>query len=186
MVEKAIAAISLLCICSTLGETEIWEKDMTNEVYIEASVEGLEAVHLECFEDKMRVKVDLEEKGFDGVVYTRGSFKMGKAPCFYDAQGHDGEELSLEWTFDQCKTEARSNNKKSNEIVVQQNDMLIFPGDMAFELICKGQEATIGLADPDPGAKPLPKSRRKPVTGQNGKVTFRPSSSSKKGTKVEL
>ena len=34
-------------------------------------------------------------------------------------------------------------------------------------------QATIGLADPDPGAKRLPKSKRQPITGENN-VTFKP------------
>lgn len=64
-------------------------------------------------------------------------------------------------------------------IIVQQDDFLIFPGDMAFEVICKDSqevtlEATIELADPDPGAKKLPESKRKSVSNQSGKVTFLP------------
>ena len=128
-------------------------------------------VHLECFEDKMKVKIDLEEVGFDGVIYTRGSYKMGKRPCFYDAQGFVNEDLNLEWSFDQCKT-TKKGDKRINVIIVQQDDLLIFPGDMGFELICEGQKSTIGLADPDPGAKPLSKKRKRPVTGTNGFVTF--------------
>ena len=162
--------ISLL-VLQIRGE-ELWKKDMTDEVYIEASVEGLKELHLECTKTQMKVKIELGDhvEGFDGVVYTRGSYQMGKRPCFYDAQGHDDEELSLQWTFNQCKTK-KEDQKKSNVIIIQQDDMLIYPGDMAFELICEGDLATIGIADPDPGAKPLPDSRRRPVTGIN-KVTF--------------
>ena len=151
---------------------ELWQKDMTDEIYIESSVEGLKELHLECTKTQMKVKIELADhvEGFDGVVYTRGSYQMGKRPCFYDAQGHDDEKLSLSWTFNQCKTK-KDEDKKSNVIIIQQDDMLIYPGDMAFELICEGDQATIGIADPDPGAKPLPDSRRRPISGTN-KVTF--------------
>ena len=71
----------------TISKAELWEKELGQEVYIEASVEGLEAVHLECFDRGMKVKIELEDAGFDGVIYTRGSYKMGKRPCFYDALG---------------------------------------------------------------------------------------------------
>ena len=156
----------------TLIKAELWEKDMTEEVYIAASVEGLKELQLECTKTQMKVKIELEDhvEGFDGVVYTRGSYKMGKPPCYYDAQGYPDEKLNLSWTYDQCKTKSED-SKKSNVIIIQQDDMLIFPGDMAFELICDGDQATIGIADPDPGAKPLPDEKRKPVTGTN-KVTF--------------
>lgn len=87
------------------SRSELWEKELGQEVYIEASVEGLKAVHLECSKDSMKVKIDLEESGFDGVVYTRGSYQMGKAPCFYDAQGSDNEELTLQWKYKDCKVE---------------------------------------------------------------------------------
>ena len=120
------------------SKAEIWEKDYSKEVYIEASVEGLKGLHLECSKDKMKVTIDLEDwvEGFDGVVYTRGSYQMGKRPCFYDAKGYANEELSLEWSFDECKTEKKKDGKQmTNVIIVQQDDMLIFPGDMAFELI---------------------------------------------------
>lgn len=157
------------------ANAELWEKDLGKEVYIEASVEGLKEIHLQCTEDRMKVKIDLEEEGFDGVIYTRGSYQMGKRPCFYDAQGRRKEELSLEWSFNECKTE-----NKTNVIIIQQDDLLIFPGDMAFELSCQLDKedflvgATIGLADPDPGAKRLPESKRKAVSDASGKVTFNP------------
>ena len=83
--------------------------------------------------------------------------------------------MSLEWNFDECKTEKKKKDESHiNTIIIQQDDYLIFPGDMAFELVCKGDQAIIGLADPDPGAKRLQRDKRKPVTGQNRKVTFRP------------
>ena len=60
-----------------LLSAEIWEKDATEDVYIEASRDGFDRVHLECLEDFMRVRVDFDET-FDGVFYTRGSYRY----CF--------------------------------------------------------------------------------------------------------
>ena len=167
-----------LILTIILSKAEIWQGEFGKDVYIAATTEGLEAIHLKCYEDKMEVKIELEQPRFDGIIYTRGSYKMGKGPCFYDAQGLENEDLNLAWSFNECKTEKRAsgggkNNKYSNEIIVQFEKMLIFPGDMGFEVICEGQKATIGLADPDPGAKPLPKKRRRPVTSDTGFVTFK-------------
>ena len=174
----------------TMISAEIWQGEFGKDVYIEATTEGLEAVHLKCYEDKMEVMIELEQPRFDGLIYTRGSYKMGKRPCFYDAQGLEKEDLNLAWSFNECKTEKRAsvsgNNKYSNEIIVQFEKMLIFPGDMGFEVICEGQKATIGLADPDPGAKPLPKKRRRPVTSDTGFVTFKAKPEPKIETKQEL
>ena len=49
--------ISLL-VLQIRGE-ELWKKDMTDEVYIEASVEGLKELHLECTKTQMKVKIEL-------------------------------------------------------------------------------------------------------------------------------
>ena len=52
---------------------EVWEKDMSNEVYIEASSEGFVSVQLTCGKKRMVVEIEMEED-FDGAIYTRGSF----------------------------------------------------------------------------------------------------------------
>merc|ERR1711971_699363 len=194
----------LLIICGLLvviwpskaEKDKLWEKDMSQEVYIEASVEGLKGLHFQCFKDKMKVTVELADhvEDYDGVVYTRGSYSMGKGPCFYDAKGTPNEELSLEWSFDECKTKKRKDGKlMSNVVIVQQDDMLIYPGDMAFEVICETEsqldelivQATIGLEDPDPGAKRLPLSKRQPVTAEKT-VTFIPKEEEEIAEKDEL
>ena len=122
----------LFCVffASAGSKAELWKQEVGQEVYLEASVDGLKAVHLECWKDKMEVSIDLEDEGFDGVVYTRGSYQMGKRPCFYDAQGHANEELRLQWTFDECKTSYFENGSdlKFNTVIVQQDDLLMFPG----------------------------------------------------------
>ncbi len=60
----------------------------------------------------------------------------------------------------------------------QNDDFLIFPGDLAFEIGCnfEGQVpvASIGLADPDPAAKELPKHRKSTVFSETGFVRFFP------------
>lgn len=57
---------------------------------------------------------------------------------------------------------------------MQNDDFLIFPGDLAFEIGCnfEGQVpvASIGLADPDPSAKELPKHRKSTVISETGFV----------------
>lgn len=65
---------------------EVWEKDMSNEVYIEASSEGFVSVQLTCGKKRMVVEVEMEED-FDGVIYTRGSFmsKCGKNYTLHDS-----------------------------------------------------------------------------------------------------
>ena len=131
--------IFTFCLLLGTSKTELWEKELGKEVYIEASEDGLKAVHLECSQNQMKVKVELDQL-FDGVIYTRGSYKMGKKPCFLDAQGLENEDFSLEWNFDECKTQKKKKDESyNNVIIVQFEKMLIFPGDMAFELICKGK-----------------------------------------------
>ena len=64
---------------------------------------------------------------------------------------------------------------------MQHDDWLIFPGDTAFEISCNANSeeapgeylASIGLADPDPGAKELPKHRKSTVSAKNS-VEFTP------------
>ena len=63
----------LLVLLARLACGEVWEKDMSNEVYIEASSEGFVSVQLTCGKKRMVVEVEMEED-FDGVIYTRGSF----------------------------------------------------------------------------------------------------------------
>lgn len=67
------------------------------------------------------------------------------------------------------------------QVIVQHDDWLIFPGDTAFDISCNANAedspgkimASIGLADPDPGAKELPKHRKSTVTAANS-VEFTP------------
>lgn len=57
----------------SMARAETWEKDMSDEIYIEASHEGFESINLSCGNKRMVVEVKMEED-FDGIIYTRGSF----------------------------------------------------------------------------------------------------------------
>ncbi len=159
-------------------DTEIWEQDMSQDVYIEGTGEGFQNVLLNCHDESMEVIVHMDEK-FDGIFYTRGSYQMGKLPCFFDATGNT--EISLNIPYDDCKTVKKDDGSYVNTVIVQHDDLLIFPGDTAFEIACnkssqaveKKVYATIGLADPDPAAKELPKHRKSTVKGEES-VTFTP------------
>ncbi len=65
-------------------------------------------------------------------------------------------------------------------MIVQYDDWLIFPGDNAFEVSCSKKEggdsyvASIGIADPDPSAKELPKHRKSTVTSEGDTAEFTP------------
>ena len=132
----------------------------------------------------MIVEVLMEEP-FEGIFYTRGSYKSGKPPCYFDATGD--ESAKLEIPLDKCKNKRdKEGSGVSNTVIVQHDDYLIYPGDTAFEIACDGARASIGLADPDPSATEMPKHRKSTVTSEEGEVTFtpddiRPRKSKKKG-----
>ena len=66
--------------------------------------------------------------------------------------------------------------------MVQHDDWLIFPGDLAFTLQCRRDKDTgksvarIDLSDPDPSSagKELPKHKRSTVESKSGQVSFTP------------
>ena len=63
--------VSLVSESLVMGD--LWEKDMSDEIYIEASNEGFTNINLSCGNKRMVVEVKMEED-FDGIIYTRGSF----------------------------------------------------------------------------------------------------------------
>lgn len=158
--------------------SETWEKDMSEEIYIEASSEGFTEVRLTCGKKRMVVEVFMEED-FDGVIYTRGSFMSKPKDCYYDAEG--GTDHKLKIPFDKCGLKEDEEGFISQVIVVQHDDWLIFPGDLAFSLHCRPRGeagasavARIGLSDPDPSSagKSLPKHKRSVVESDQGTVVF--------------
>ena len=175
MVKYILCLLSLVLVVSA----ETWEKDMSEEIYIEASSEGFTEVKLTCGAKRMVVEVNMEDD-FDGIIYTRGSFMSKPKGCFYDAE--DGTSHTLKIPFDKCDVKKDEDGFLSQVIVVQHDDWLIFPGDLAFSLHCKRGEAEgssvarIGLSDPDPSSagKNLPKHKRSTVESKSGKVVFTP------------
>ena len=65
--------VLLPLLLAALVGAEVWEKDMSEEVYIEASTEGFTSIQLTCGRKRMVVELEMEGD-FDGVIYTRGSF----------------------------------------------------------------------------------------------------------------
>ena len=112
--------------------------------------------------------------------------------CYYDAEG--GTDHTLKIPYDKCGIKEDSEGFLSQVLVVQHDDWLIFPGDLAFTLQCDhNQVARIGLSDPDPSSagKELPKHKKSTVESQSGSVTFtpediRPRKKKKKTAKTEL
>ena len=116
--------------------------------------------------------------------------------CFYDAE--DDREHTLKIPFDKCGVKEDSEGFLTQTIVVQHDDWLIFPGDLAFTLQCKRvgdtSWARISLSDPDPSSagKELPKHKKSTIESKSGQVVFTPEDvrprkkSKKKSEKEEL
>ena len=74
MINNSVTMKSLIwMLIVSMARAETWEKDMSDEIYIEAIHEGFESVNLSCGNKRMVVEVKMEED-FDGIIYTRGSF----------------------------------------------------------------------------------------------------------------
>jgi len=115
--------LTVLTLVNVNGE--MWEKDMSDEIYIESSFEGFNYVKLACGKKRMIVNVEMEDD-FDGIIYTRGSFMSKPKDCFLDAE--DGKEHSLKIPFEKCGVKLDSNNFYTQELIIQHDDWLIFPG----------------------------------------------------------
>jgi len=137
-----------------------WHQDLTNEINIGVSGSGYSRVILDCDADHMAFIVHLEEE-FQGVIYTRGTFHSKNKPCFTDAT--NGKEFALKFAYKDCGTKYDSDvGAWVNTVVVQHDDELIFPGDLAFSLRCHDQAVVnasmpgilsrISEVDPDPGS----------------------------------
>ena len=128
----------LLILMARLVLAEVWEKDMSNEVYIEASNEGFVSVQLTCGKKRMVVEVEMEED-FDGVMYTRGSFMskyvfsfslleminlLRPKGCFLDAES--GTRQVLKIPFDKCGVKQMVGEEEGwvgHTLVVQHDDL---------------------------------------------------------------
>ncbi|CAG0912983.1 unnamed protein product [Notodromas monacha] len=180
---------------AVFGEKQTWEKDLSSQMKIEVSTDGFDSIRVDCSKDSMEVTVLMEED-FDGVLYTRGNFYDQTDSCFLDASGGRKFELSL--PFRKCAFK-KENETYTATLVVQHDDFLIFPGDLAFELRCdmnpqefvvsgklSGPEevpketstsmpsASIGLANPDPAGASLPKHQKSTISSKDGVAIFTP------------
>ncbi|XP_043225704.1 uncharacterized protein LOC122383407 [Amphibalanus amphitrite] len=162
----------MMMLCRT-ATADIWEKDVGKDIEIGPSAKGWSSVTLTCRSDVLKVRLVFPES-FKGVVYTRGNYGE-ESPCMSDPEGETEVEMTLPNTVCNVIQDEMSRN---TTLVVQHDDFLIFEGDTAFQLGCRVHEdrylASIDLASPDPGAVPLPESRRSTVSSDSGTVTFRP------------
>ena len=87
-------------LCS-VSVGEVWEKDMSEEIYIEASHDGFRSVELSCGKKNMVVEVKMEED-FDGVIYTRGSFMTKYLIIIYYSNVYLTFYLQIKILFSRC------------------------------------------------------------------------------------
>ena len=102
----------------------MWEQDLSNSFNIDASTEGLQKVQLKCGADSMQIELVTKED-FTGVIYTRGSFYKGKAPCFMEGRG--ARSLTMKFPLGQCQT-LQDGDLFSNVVVVQHDPELVTTG----------------------------------------------------------
>ncbi|XP_050711588.1 uncharacterized protein LOC126995752 [Eriocheir sinensis] len=170
--------VGLLALTTSAAE---WKEDLGNHVRIGVRDAGYSRVVLDCEDETMAFVIRLEED-FEGVVYTRGSFHTRRGPCFLDASG--GKEFALKFSYKDCATKYDSQlGAYVNTVVVQHDDDLIFPGDLAFDLRCHDQvtvnaslvgvKSRISLVDPDPASKPTSKEEVA-ATSSSSVVTLMP------------
>jgi hypothetical protein len=75
----------------------------------------------------MEVEI-LMEDSFDGIFYTRGSYKSAKLPCYFDATGDKVAKLQM--PLDGCKNKRNEETGEAkNTVIVQHDDWLIYPGE---------------------------------------------------------
>lgn len=158
-----------------------WKEDLTNYVRIGVRDAGYSKVVLDCEDENMAFVIRME-KDFEGVVYTRGSFHSRQGPCFLDAEG--GTEFVLKFSYKDCSTKYDDKlGAYVNTVVVQHDDDLIFPGDLAFDLRCHDQvtvnaslgvKSKISLVDPDPASKQPSKDEEISATSSSSVVTLMP------------
>lgn len=165
---------------------ELWEREVGSQMTIGPSLRGYNEVNLKCGAEHMSITVKTEND-FDGVLYTRGSYRNKSSPCFMDAV--EGHVFTLKIPFSECNTKHQS-GVFSNILILQYDDDLIMPGDAAFIVECDfstDHEMTlnadlylnqvtskISLTDADPGGKPVPSSLAKSVSSQSPHVSFKP------------
>lgn len=171
--------VGLLAVAVSAAE---WKEDLSNHVRIGVSDAGYSRVVLDCEDENMAFVIRLEED-FEGVIYTRGSFHTRRGPCFLDASG--GKEFALKFSYKDCSTKYDDHlGAYVNTVVVQHDDDLIFPGDLAFDLRCHDQvtvnaslagvKSRISLVDPDPASQQTTSKDEISATSSSNVVTLMP------------
>lgn len=171
--------VGLLAVAVSAAE---WKEDLSNHVRIGVSDAGYSKVVLDCEDENMAFVIRLEED-FEGVIYTRGSFHTRRGPCFLDASG--GKEFALKFSYKDCSTKYDDHlGAYVNTVVVQHDDDLIFPGDLAFDLRCHDQvtvnaslagvKSRISLVDPDPASQQTTSKDEISATSSSNVVTLMP------------
>lgn len=164
---------------------ELWEREVGSQMTIGPSLRGYNEVSLKCGAEHMSITVKTEGN-FDGVLYTRGSYRNQSSPCFMDAK--EGQFFILKIPLNECYTKYQD-GVFSNVLILQHDDDLIMPGDAAFIVECDfstNREMTvsadlnvnqitskISLTDADPGGRPVPSNLAKSVSSQSPFVSFK-------------
>ncbi|KAK8741089.1 hypothetical protein OTU49_002490 [Cherax quadricarinatus] len=178
-IKTVVVSIIVLASASRAAD---WREDLSNKVSIGIRDAGYTRAVLDCGDDHMAFVITLKEN-FEGVLYTRGSFHTRRGPCFLDATG--GKEFALKFGYKDCSTRYNDDlGAHVNTVVVQHEDDLIFPGDLAFDLRChdrvtvnatmKGIKSRISLVDPDPGSSKSPSKDEVVATSLSSVVTLTP------------
>ncbi|XP_018007638.1 uncharacterized protein LOC108665399 [Hyalella azteca] len=116
------------------AKQETWRSDLSDAIQIGVSSEGFSRAVVDCGDQEMAFVISLDEE-FDGVLYTRGSFSSKNTNCFRKANG--GKDFALKFSYNECgvKFDAAAGGDTTT-VIVQFDDDLIFPGDLAFAIIC--------------------------------------------------
>ncbi|XP_045597734.1 uncharacterized protein [Procambarus clarkii] len=178
-IKTVVVGVLVVAAASTGAD---WREDFSNKVSIGVRDAGYSRAVLDCGDDHMAFVITLE-KEFKGVVYTRGSFHTRRGPCFLDATG--GMEFAIKFDYKDCSTKYDDDlGAHVNTVVVQHDDDLIFPGDLAFDLRCHdritvnatvtGIKSRISLVDPDPSSKSKASKDEVVATSASTVVTLTP------------
>ncbi|CAO1409719.1 unnamed protein product [Diamesa tonsa] len=157
IISSALIVLNLLLVVNCSAKNQhVWEQDLSNTFNIDASTEGLQKVQLKCGADSMSIELVTEED-FHGVLYTRGSFYKGKAPCFITPKAKGTRSLTLKFPMNQCQT-IQDGDVYSNVVVVQHDPELVTTGDAAFQVECDFRKPRSITVEADFQARDSPKT----------------------------
>ncbi|KAF2367452.1 Zona pellucida domain [Trinorchestia longiramus] len=166
MVQCLKYVLGLLCLTSVQCKRETWKSDLSSSMQIAVSYEGFSRAVVDCGEQEMAFVVTMDED-FEGAVYTRGSYNSKNSNCFRDAKG--GKDFALKFAYNECGVKFDEGaGGHSTTVIVQFDDDLIFPGDLAFAITCARSSQPDGV---DNDELPI-KSRISLVAADPGAVTL--------------